>query len=318
LGRGRATTSASFDPAGITTRFSRKLDHFDYRVGGEFDVTPTSMAYATASTGYRPGGLTGYDTTTGAPYAFKSEVNTAFELGSKNRFLDNRLQVNADIFYYKQDSYQNIDSYHGFVAAGETEPCHPGDARPACSLPTFNLAAHASGFETQIRFSPTRADTFGLNATWLDATFDKNQGTCATIAAPIAAACWIGYNDQTNDALLFFDVAGAVQPHSPKFAGTATYRHTFTFASGARWLWAARSSTAAATGSTRCRTPRKFGWQPAFMQGGLNASFTPADGPWSLNAFVRNVTNYAVKQSTLPITAIGDPRTFGLTLSTRW
>jgi hypothetical protein len=30
------------------------------------------------------------------------------------------------------------------------------------------------------------------------------------------------------------------------------------------------------------------------------------------------VTNYAVKQSTLPITAIGDPRTFGLTLSTRW
>jgi iron complex outermembrane receptor protein len=305
-------------PAGIADRFSRKLHHFDYRLGGEFDVTPTSMAYATVSTGYRPGGLTGYDTTTAAPYEFKSEVNTAFELGSKNRFLDNRLQVNADLFYYKQDSYQNIDSYHGFVAAGETTACHPGDARPACSLPTFNLAAQALGFETQIRFSPTRADTFGLNATWLDAKFDKSQGTCATIAAPGGSACWIGYNDQSTDALLFFDVAGAVQPHSPKFAGTATYRHTFTFASGAAVGLGGEVFYSGGYWVHPVQDAAKFGWQPAYMQGGLNASFTPADGPWSLNAYVRNVTNYAVKQSTLPITAIGDPRTFGLTLSTRW
>ena len=305
-------------PAGITTRFSRKLDHFDYRLGGEFDVTPDSMAYATVSTGYRPGGLTGYDTTTSAPYEFKSEVNTAFELGSKNRFFDNRLQVNADVFYYKQDSYQNIDSYHGFVAAGETTACHPGDARPACSLPTFNLAAHAMGLETQVRFAPTRADTLSLSATWLDAKFDKSQGACATIAAPTSAGCWIGYNDQSTDALLFFDLSGAVQPHSPKFAATSTYRHTFTLASGATLGLGGEVFYSGGYWVHPVQDASKFGWQPAYMQGGLNASFSPAEAGWSLNAYVRNVTNYAVKQSTLPITTIGDPRTFGVTLSTKW
>jgi iron complex outermembrane receptor protein len=305
-------------PAGITTTYSRDLHHFDYRLGGEYDVTPDSMVYATVSTGYRPGGLTGYDTVTAQPYGFKSEVNTAFELGSKNRFLDNRLQINADVFYYKQDSYQNIDSYHGFIATGETTACSPGDPRPACSLPTFNLAAHSLGLETQVRFNPTRADTLGFNATWLDAKFDKSQGTCATIAAPTTAACWIGYNDQSNDALLFFDVAGAVQPHSPNFAATTTYRHTFTFASGASLAVGGDAFYSGGYWVHPVQDASKFGWQPAYWQGGLNTSFSPAEGPWSLSAYVRNVSNYAVKQSTLPITAISDPRTFGLTLSTKW
>ncbi|PXA93694.1 hypothetical protein DMC18_08280 [Caulobacter sp. D5] len=305
-------------PAGIATNYSRDLHHFDYRLGGEFDVSPTSMAYLTVSTGYRPGGLTGYDTTTSKPYTYESEVNTAFELGSKNRFLDNRLQVNADLFYYKQDGYQNIDTYHGFVPSTGGSACTPNDARPSCTVPTFNLDAHAIGFETQVRFNLTRVDTVGLNATWLKAKFDKSQGACATVGAPTTAGCWIGYNDQGTDALLFFDVAGAVQPHSPNFAGTLTYRHSFEFPSGASLAVGGEVFYSGGYWVHPVQDASKYGWQPAYTQGGLNASYTPADGPWSLSAYVRNISNYAVKQSTLPVTTIGDPRTFGLTLSTRW
>ncbi len=318
VGARQSYDTRELKPAGIATNYSRDLHHFDYRVGGEFDVTPTSMAYLTVATGYRPGGLTGYDTVAAKPYTYESEVNTAFELGSKNRFLDNRLQVNADLFYYQQDGYQNIDTYHGFVPVTGGSACSPGDARPSCSVPTFNLAAHSFGAETQIRFNPTRSDTIGLNATWLNAKFDKKQGTCATIGAPTTAACWIGYNDQGTDALLFFNVAGAVQPHSPKFASTLTYRHTFTFASGAALGVGGEVFYSGGYWVHPVQDASKYGWQPAYTQGGLNASFTPADGPWSLSAYVRNVSNYAVKQSTLPVTTIGDPRTFGLTLSTRW
>jgi len=70
-----------------------------YHVGTDWQVNPTSMLYAKIDTGYKAGGFT--DAASYAP-----ETITAYEIGSKNRFLGNTLQLNADAFYYSYKDQQ--------------------------------------------------------------------------------------------------------------------------------------------------------------------------------------------------------------------
>lgn len=306
-------------PNGLEQTFTLHPNHTDYRVGEEFDLSPTSMQYFTLTTGYRPGGLGGYNAVTNSSYSFNNEVNKAYEFGVKNRLFGNTLQLNADVFYYDQSGYQFQDAYHGYVAPGETNACGPGDQRPACAAQTFGLAAYSLGAEAQIRYSPTRSDVFGLSATYLKARFRNKQGTCATLGALASSgACLIGYNDQGTDALLFVDIAGAVQPHSPKFAGTITYNHTFRFTSGAHLTLGGDVFHSAAYLVHPVQDTSGYSYQPGYEQYNLNASYSPASEKWSLSAYARNLSNYAVKQSTLPYTIIGDPLTVGATVNVHW
>jgi iron complex outermembrane receptor protein len=298
------------------------FSHFDYRAGVEYDVTPESMLYATASSGYRPGGLSSFSTALNAPISFQSEVNHAFELGTKNRFLGGRLQFNADVFYYKLKNYQDLDKYNNFTPSdGLNTVCGNGDARLACVTPTFGVQAHTLGFEAQIRYNFTPADVLHLNGTWLDATFDKKQGTCATVGLTTAAAtmvCPDGYNDMDSNALLFYDIAGSVQPHSPHFSGTASYDHTFAFASGANLRVGGGLFYSTGFWVNPVEDAKLYGYQPSYVLGEASAKYTAPDARYSVTAFIKNIGNYAVKQSVLPATSLGEPRTYGVTVGAKF
>jgi iron complex outermembrane receptor protein len=74
-----------------------------YKAGVEFDAAKESMLYAQLSTGYKAGGFA----TTGVPPAsYRPEHVKAYEIGSKNRFLDGTLQINADVYYYQYTDLQ--------------------------------------------------------------------------------------------------------------------------------------------------------------------------------------------------------------------
>ncbi len=68
----------------------------------EFDIGPRSLAYASVETGYRSGGFSlaaGYET-------YQPETITAYTAGVKNRFLQNRLQLNVEAFLWKYRNQQ--------------------------------------------------------------------------------------------------------------------------------------------------------------------------------------------------------------------
>jgi iron complex outermembrane receptor protein len=69
----------------------------------EFDAGPRSLLYATVSTGFKAGGFF-----VSAPpnNSFGPETLTAYTIGSKNRFLDNRLQLNIEAFRWKYRDQQ--------------------------------------------------------------------------------------------------------------------------------------------------------------------------------------------------------------------
>jgi iron complex outermembrane receptor protein len=83
-----------------------------WRAEVEYDLAPDNLVYASFSRGYKPGGINTSNTVNHeavlATPTFSPEINTAFEIGSKNKFLDNALRANVSAFYYVYRNMQYI------------------------------------------------------------------------------------------------------------------------------------------------------------------------------------------------------------------
>ena len=80
------------------------------KVGLEWDVQPANLLYLTVSRGAKPGG-TNLSFGLLVKPTYQDETVTSYEIGSKNRFLNNTLQLNAAAFHYdyKNLQFQNTD-----------------------------------------------------------------------------------------------------------------------------------------------------------------------------------------------------------------
>jgi len=74
---------------------------FSPKLGLDYHVTANNNLYAVYSKGFRPGGISqlGSDPTQPPLYNYNPESSNNYELGTKNTFWDNRLKLNADVFY---------------------------------------------------------------------------------------------------------------------------------------------------------------------------------------------------------------------------
>jgi iron complex outermembrane receptor protein len=79
-------------------------DHnFSYRVAGQYKLTEDAMAYATYSTGYKPGGVA----TVGNQYApYDSETVKSIEIGIKSELFQRRVRLNFDVFSSRFTDFQ--------------------------------------------------------------------------------------------------------------------------------------------------------------------------------------------------------------------
>lgn len=112
-----------------------------WRAEIEYDATADNFLYASIARGYKPSGVNGNNTSIVVPYTFKPETNTAYEIGSKNTFLDRSVRVNLAAFYnvYKDMQYieadpipfaqgiSNIPSIHIYGVEGEASYVGMGD-----------------------------------------------------------------------------------------------------------------------------------------------------------------------------------------------
>ena len=73
------------------------------KVTAAYHLTDNNTIFASYSRGYRAGGMTQLSSDPSQPplYAYKPEFSNNIEVGSKNVFLENRLQVNLSLFYVK-------------------------------------------------------------------------------------------------------------------------------------------------------------------------------------------------------------------------
>lgn len=97
-GRGRASDETGAPTIPFSARNRSK--HTDWKVGMEYDVTPTSMVYANAQSGYQPGIYNAYPSSETFDNTLSAPTITAYTAGSKNRFFGNAVQANFEGFYY--------------------------------------------------------------------------------------------------------------------------------------------------------------------------------------------------------------------------
>lgn len=150
----------------------REFTNTTFKVRLEHDLTPQNLVYGSVSTGFLPGDIN-VTSGSGGPYVsdFDTETLTSYEVGSKNRFFGNTLQVNGSLYYYQYGGYQ----------VGGVNVAPPGAT--ALELVTLTSKAEVKGGELELAFQPTRTDRFGLNLNVSEARYIDRT---ATFAANVA------------------------------------------------------------------------------------------------------------------------------------
>lgn len=78
-----------------------------WRLGFDWQLSDDSLLYASISSGYRSGGFN-FQADDPDTAIYDPEDLIAYEVGSKNRFLDDRLQLNLAAFYYDYKNFQTF------------------------------------------------------------------------------------------------------------------------------------------------------------------------------------------------------------------
>ncbi len=282
----------------LPTQYNSASDSYSkltWKAGLDFDVTERSLLYATVSTGFKSGGLNNLPADIGLT-TYQPEKITAYELGSKNRFLDDRLQVNLSLFRYDYKNYQTFEFYQ------PTSGPHAG----ATLFPTVNSqTATFQGGELAAEFALTADDRLGVSVNYLHNKFDK-----FVIDLPFVSV---------------IDLSGTDVPLSPKVAASLSYQHIFRLGNAGDLTAGADahySDSYYATGNQGGAAGNALYTQPSYTKINANLAWHSASGGWTVSAFVRNLTNkktintvaggYPVIENFLLVNAMIDPpRTWG-------
>ncbi|MDO7840800.1 TonB-dependent receptor [Sphingomonas immobilis] len=275
----------------------------NYRAAVELDASPRNLIYASVSSGYHAGGLAPGDPT--GPYIshYDPETLTAFAIGSKNRFFGNRLQINAELFYWK---YQNLlFTTRGFVncaSCGAVPTNPPTPAGSTIALVTYNAGrAYIYGADIDVLARITPTTTFSGNL-----YLNKSEYQDFAIS-PLNAALNAKGNRLAN--IPATQASAALEQRIPlgngaNITGAVRWRYL-----GPTW-----------TGPSHNVPGSRLG---ARNTADLDLTYSPRGDRWSVTAYIRNVANAANMLSGSgnggdrePTTgalwgSIAPPRTFG-------
>lgn len=287
---GRPESLSTITISGETGR--REFKNLTYKARVEYDLAPANLVYASVSSAFLPGDVQ-IGTGSGnrpAVYPYDSEQLTAYEIGSKNRFLDRRLQVNLAAFYY---------DYAGYQASVQLDLSNPATAV------LFNVPLRMTGVELETLFQVTPADRIGLNFTHIDSKFhDLPAGFADAVAQ---RELW-GF--APTSATLLYDHRIALS------GGSSVNLH-------GDGVWRSAYDVRFTSPSLAAQGGLAYERQKSFFQGNLNITWTSPEDRFSVTGYVRNVTDkryktYVNLQSITPLQAsatLSDPRTFGVVLT---
>jgi iron complex outermembrane receptor protein len=278
------------------------FDGVTYKVGAEYDLAPQNLLFLTASTGFKAGGL---NETVPPEAIYRPEKLISVEAGSKNRFFDNRLQVNFGLYHW---TYQQLQDQRVTF-----------DPLNIINLIFFNVGdATIQGATLDLVAKPTAADTITLGAEYADSHYDSFTVKVPTaVYFPGSIGCQtsiVGPNTVAN-------CAGYQVARVPAWTGTVGYEHLFnlpndgviSLTGGMKFA----SSRWVATDFIPAEHTRPYQVFDATL------TYSPPNRRYSLSAYVRNIGQAAYytggfEQPFVPglfAANIASPRTFGVRAS---
>jgi iron complex outermembrane receptor protein len=280
-----------------------KYDDWDHKIGFEYDLGENSMLYADWSTSYRSVGMPLRE--------LNPERLDAYTLGSKNRFLDNRLQVNMSAYFY---DYTDYVADFGWVS----DPTQGGRSDDG-SLTNADL--EKIGVDLQTTTIISNNDKLDVSISYLSSEFTN---LVFDFINP-------GFPDQ--------EYTGKPETFSPEWTINVIYKHIFNLPNGGSLT--ARIDSRYQTsylvnyvdvyqeiifggggppmGTYNFFSRADFIEQEAHHISNISAVYADPDGKWTLTGYVRNLEDYAEKKNFMMNSMmIGPPRTYGAVLSVRF
>jgi iron complex outermembrane receptor protein len=275
----------------------------DWKAGLEADITPDSMVYASAQTGYNEGGFNLIPLSTAAN-EFEPEKLLAFTVGSKNSFFNNRLRINDEAFYYDYKDLQ-VSAYN--IAAG---------GAVLVSVPKSIIY----GDQLDVTFKVLDDTVLAVSLAYLSAHIeDAVMGPATVYGAPQYPACVAPINKSLCSASNLINYSGFALPNAPPISAGASLDKIWDLDNGANLEgligthfegpnWGQYSHVA---GMHR----------PGYTMSDLTLTYHSESGRWSLAAWVKNIENTARVETPATDSIYGQapsfiqpPRTFGLRL----
>ena len=249
-----------------------------------YKFAPDKMIYATASQGFRPGGVN----RNGDLGPYKADFLKNYEIGWKTQWLNHHLRWNASVFWEDWNDFQ-------FSFLGQY------------SLTIINNggSARIKGFENSLEWAVGNGLTMSLNTQFLDARTASNYCGYTVplanengVANPTAGAT-VTTADCTYPGEVFTATVkpfapkaptGTNMPISPKFKGNAVARYAFSFGDGwdgnvqAAGVYQTKTAPALKTADAAF-----IGYQPAYAL--LDVSGGVEKNGLSVEMFINNLAD---------------------------
>ncbi|WP_347261346.1 TonB-dependent receptor [Rudaea sp.] len=156
------------DAVGVPVRREASWQDVSPRVVADYHFTPETMAYASASHGYKAGGMDGVQID--SQYAPEKVWN--YEAGIKQTFPDLHMLLNGAVFYYDYSNRQSLTLVPGSGQAG---------------IPQYVVTSSdqsARGLEAEWVWKPLANLALNASAQWIDAVYAS--GTRALTGADLS------------------------------------------------------------------------------------------------------------------------------------
>ena len=286
-------------PVNDTRSFSRVT----WKAAAEFEAGPKNLLYASVETGYRAGGLQ----IGGGSATYEPEFITAYTLGSKNRFLDNRLQINLEAFYWKYRD-QQITYFSYSAISGTVSNTNENVGRSTIK-----------GFDVDVIAKPFAGTTLSGKVQYLD-TLYKGL-TLRTLAPRDNYNCPRTVTNimTPSGPVIEFDCSGRPLLQAPQWTVNLGVEQVVPLPGEVELAGSVNTSWRDSFWTNF--NYLDFMRTPAYWTTSATLTLRASDGKWAVGAFVSNIEGdrRIVQASASPIGfATGSftpPRTYGLRLS---
>lgn len=295
---GRGTILKTYNPVVDSGTYSRVT----WKASAEFDLGPQNLLYATVETGYRAGG---FQLAEGKSH-YDPEFITAYTIGSKNRFFDNRVQLNVEGFYWKykdqQITYFTVDTSGTLINSSENAG-----------------KATIKGFDVDATVKATPTTTLNAKVQYLKATYDDLHLFTASPRDNIACPFTLTGGTAGGAPVKDFNCSGNPLLFSPKWTVNLGAEQVVPL--GDTLELVGNIATAWRASQWGAFEYLDFERIPAYWQTDLTLTLRAADSGWSIGGFINNLENERRISSPqrspigMAVARFTAPRTYGLRLS---
>jgi iron complex outermembrane recepter protein len=255
-----------------------------WNTGVDWHPSTGHLIYGKVSSGYKAGGFDNAG-------SFSPESLLAYEIGSKNDFLNRTLQFNAAAFYYDYTN-QQVQVF----------------LNPTIAFTTQNAgASRIYGLETDTHFQVTAADRLSLTANYLNAKFTKYEGSYSTLSGTAFPA----------------DLADHQPPLAPRFVFSFGYDRKFSLGDFGTLIadGTVRYTTSYFLSVDNWASDRQAG----YSRTELGLEYDSPNKSLSVRGYVHNLEDKIVKTRAAYINPpseyvfeYGDPRTYGVQVTKKF